>query len=83
MKLAKYLENIAQLNDFSNLNHKYWERFVLGSYYFKFCNTTYSRTATIRKKYIHAIIIMPFLIIRWLLMFILEIPDQKLNKGQQ
>lgn len=79
MKLAKYLENIAQLNDFSNLNHKYWERFVLGSNYFRFCNTTYSRSATIRKKYIH-VIIMPFLIIRWLLIFIQEIRDQKLKR---
>jgi len=27
--LAKYLKKIAELDDFSNLNHKYWERSVL------------------------------------------------------
>lgn len=29
LKLAKYLKRIAALDDFSSLNHKYWERFVL------------------------------------------------------
>lgn len=28
LKLAKYLKKIAKLDDFSNLNHKYWERSV-------------------------------------------------------
>ena len=29
LKLAKYLKKIAALDDFSSLNHKYWERSVL------------------------------------------------------
>lgn len=29
LKLAKYLKKIAALEDFSSLNHKYWERSVL------------------------------------------------------
>lgn len=28
LKLTKYLKKIAKLDDFSNLNHKYWERSV-------------------------------------------------------
>ena len=28
----KYLKKIAKLDDFSSLNHKYWERSVEGRY---------------------------------------------------